>query len=138
MKSKSAHIISISNQKGGVGKTTTAVNLSACLSQLGCKVLLIDLDPQANATMHLGYQKPDEISSTIFDVLRQAINDDEKLSPTDYIMNSQGIDFIPSNVDLAMMEASIVNAMCREVVLKRILAPLKEKYDYIIIDTLCA
>jgi chromosome partitioning protein len=131
-------IIAISNQKGGCGKTTTAINLAVALVNMGKKVLCIDFDPQGNLTMGLGHPHPDEIQTTISTLLLDDLSrTDEKLpDPSGYILNAYGVDFIPSNVCLSELEGVLFNTMSRENVLKNFLAQHKPNYDYIIIDCL--
>ena len=129
-----AKVISISNQKGGVGKTTTAVSLSVGLARLGKKVLILDLDPQGSLTISLGYHQPDELQTTIFDIMTQMIERKLTLKPEDYILTKEGVDFIPSNTQLSCIEFSLVNTMNRENKLKMFLNTLRDKYDFIIID----
>ena len=122
-------IIAIANQKGGVGKTTTAVNLSAYLGAKGKKVLVCDMDPQANATGGLGVDK-DELEYSIYDAL---IND-MPLSVLIQKTASKNVDVVPSGPDLSGAEVELVDETEREFKLKKQLMPLKEKYDYILID----
>ncbi|WP_424237371.1 ParA family protein [Bhargavaea ginsengi] len=122
-------IISIANQKGGVGKTTTSVNLSACLAHLGKKVLLIDTDPQGNATSGVGINKGD-VQNCIYDVL---IDDTEVRSA---VMQTkvEGLHVLPATIALAGAEIELVSTISREVRLKHALDEVKGEYDYIIID----
>lgn len=122
-------VIAITNQKGGVGKTTTAVNLSACLAALGKKVLLLDIDPQGNATSGIGIDKK-KIKQCIYDAL---INDIavEKII---YKSSIKGLDVIPATIQLAGAEIELVPTLSREVRLKKVIEGIKKKYDYILID----
>ena len=122
-------IIAITNQKGGVGKTTTAVNLSAALGQLGKRVLLIDIDPQGNATSGLGVNKRDIPSST-YDLVIAAADVKDVIRKTPY----ENVDILPSNIELAGAEIELVELDHRESRLKRAIAPVVEQYDYILID----
>lgn len=122
-------IIAITNQKGGVGKTTTSVNLSACLAYLGKKVLLIDIDPQGNATSGIGINKG-ETQHCVYDVLI----DDESLENVIQQTKVENLDAVPATISLAGAEVELVSTISREVRLKHAIENVKEKYDYIIID----
>ncbi len=121
--------MSIANQKGGVGKTTSSVNLSACLAHLGNKVLLVDTDPQGNATSGVGVNKAD-VKHCIYNVLVEDMPAEEVCIPT----SVNNLDIIPATIQLAGAEIELVPTISREIRLKKSLEELKETYDYIIID----
>lgn len=132
-------IISISNQKGGVGKTTTALNLAYALGEDGKnKVLLIDLDPQSNLTMCFGIDRPEELETTIYDLMMCVIDEKKLPDKNRYILSFNNLDLIPCSIELSAVEMSLVNVMSREVILKMLLENFKEDYDYIIIDCMPA
>ena len=127
-------VIAIANQKGGVGKTSTTVNLGAGLVRQGYDVLLIDLDSQANLTMALGYQNPDDMEYTVSNVLHKAVQE-EKIDPAEGILTTpEGIDLMPSNIQLSGYEISLINEYGREVMLKQYIDAVRLNYDYILID----
>ena len=127
-------VIAIANQKGGVGKTSTTVNLGAGLVRQGYDVLLIDLDSQANLTMALGYQNPDDMEFTVSNVLYKAVQE-ERIDPTEGILTTpEGIDLMPSNIQLSGYEISLINEYGREVMLKQYIDAVRLNYDYILID----
>ena len=124
-----SYVLTLANQKGGVGKTTTAVNLAAFLGKKKKKVLVLDLDPQGNATSGLGIDKG-ELESTIYDVLVNDVDMEEAI----WESSAANVWICPTNINLAGAEIELVNVMSRENVLKEALKPVKDNYDYVIID----
>jgi chromosome partitioning protein len=126
--------IAVCNQKGGVGKTTTCANLGVGLAMQGKRVLVVDADPQGDLTTSLGWAGVDDLACTLSDLMRETVRD-EHISIGDALLSHpEGVDLIPSNIELSGMEISLVNAMSREFVLKGILSEVKDRYDYILID----
>ena len=127
-------VIRVSNQKGGVGKTTTTANLGIGLARLGNKVLLIDSDPQGSLTVALGYPQPDAIPYGLHTILNKIITDEPINIEEGIIHHEEGIDLMPTNIELASLEVSLVNAMTREQVMKQYTDQVKQDYDYVILD----
>jgi len=125
--------IAICNQKGGVGKTTTALNLGVGLAKAGRRVLLIDADPQSDLTSSLGWEG-DKLDNSLGSLMYQVTRDSEPAVRETILHHEEGVDLIPSNLDLSMMETQLVNAMSREKVLSNALKNVKSDYDYILID----
>lgn len=133
MASKST-IIAVVNQKGGTGKTTTCENLGIGLVREGKKVLLVDMDPQASLTIALGWQRPDDISTTVATVMAKMMNDEMLIAGEVILHHEEGVDLLPANIELSGMEVSLVNAMSRENILKQYMETVRKDYDFILID----
>ena len=124
-------MIAVANQKGGVGKTTTSINLSACLAEKGKKVLLVDMDSQGNTTSGLGLEK-NELEKTIYEVLREEISVEDAIVEIEDCFGN--LFLIPSNRNLAGAEIELITSENMQYILKEKLAPIKDQYDYIILD----
>ena len=132
--STKATVIACVNQKGGTGKTTTCENLGAGLVMNGKKVLLVDFDPQASLSISLGYPKPEELPVTIADMMKKVV-DEKEIRPGERILHhEEGMDLMPSSIELSGMEVSLVNTISRETVLKEYLESVKRDYDFVLLD----
>ncbi len=129
-----AKVIAIVNQKGGVGKTTVTMNLGIGLAQKGKRTLVIDFDPQGSLTDCMGFTEPDSMEITVAKVLLNSINDVQTEIEYGILAHSEGVDVLPSNIELSGLEVTLVNVMCRELVLKNYLERVKPLYDYILVD----
>ena len=127
-------VIAITNQKGGVGKTTTTVNLGVGLARQGRRVLLLDADPQGSLSISLGIKQPDDLSVSLATIMQGVIEDEPVPVDTAVHHHAEGVDFIPANIELSGIDVSLVNTMSREHVLKTHVTELRKHYDYILID----
>ena len=122
-------IIAVANQKGGVGKTTTCVNLGIGLAREGKRVLLVEADAQGSMAVSLGIQEPDELDVTLVNLMEKIINDEDVEPGEGVLHHEEGIDFIPANIELAGLETSLVNVMSREQVMRLYLDGIRDSYD---------
>ena len=127
-------VICIANQKGGTAKTTTTVNLGIGLAKEGKKVLLIDADPQGSLSASLGIGEPDALKVTLSTILMNVVNE-ENIDPEEGIYHhEEGVDLLPGNIELSVMELTLANVISREMILREYIEVQRERYDYILID----
>ena len=130
-------VIICANQKGGVAKSTSVVNIGIGLARLGKKVLVIDNDPQGSLTEALGYPQPDKIEITLATIMEWVLNEEEFDLDAGILHHEEGIDLMPANIELSGVETSLIGIMSSETVLREYVEMIRDKYDYILIDCLC-
>ena len=129
-----AQVLALVNQKGGTGKSTSCVNLGIGLAMAGKKVLVVDCDAQASMTISLGYPQPDTLPVTLSDMMGKVLND-QPITPGEGILHHpEGVDLMPSDIQLSGMEVSLVNAMSRETILRQYLNTVRKQYTHILLD----
>lgn len=127
-------VISVLNQKGGIGKSSVVANLGIGLARHGKKVLLIDADPQGSLTASLGYQEPDDIRVTLATIMTCIINEEEFANDYGILHHEEGVELLPANIELSGLEVSLSNTMSREMILRDYIEQIRDIYDYILID----
>ena len=132
-----AKVITIASHKGGVGKSTTCVNLGIGLAREGKRVFLLDADAQGSMTACLGIGEPDELDVTLVNLMEKVVNEEPWEIDEGILHHEEGVDFLPANIELAGMETTLVNMMSRETILRQYIDRVRERYDFILLDTLC-
>ena len=128
-------IVAVANQKGGTGKTTTASNMGNALAAEGKRVLLVDFDPQANLSMSFGIERPDELNTSMHNILSLVMDGQGLPEDLSYVLRGENLDIIPSNINLSITEINLRDELGGERTLSELLEPLRSSYDYIVIDT---
>ena len=134
MQERKCKVIAITNQKGGVGKTTTTFNLGVALAKQGKKVLIVDVDPQSNLTTYAGWYNEEDLKYTLSDLMEQSMNDEEIKTKESILHHKENIDLIPYSLNLSALENALAYAMSREYTLRNCLSIVKNDYDYILLD----
>lgn len=127
-------VIVCANQKGGVAKSTTVVNVGIGLARMGKKVLVIDNDPQGSLTEALGYQEPDRLEITLATIMERVLNEEEFDLDEGILHHEEGVDLMPANIELSGVETSLIGIMSSETILKEYIVMMKPRYDYILVD----